>query len=75
MSAQKRFVILDCDGGSDDAWALLLLLKAAAEQQVTLLGVTICGCGNTDLRNAARNMYRILKACNRTEVIFGANSQ
>lgn len=75
MSAQNRFVILDCDGGSDDAWALLLLLKAAAEHHVTLLAVTVCGCGNTDLRNAASNMYRILKACNRTEVTFGANLQ
>lgn len=74
MSTQNRFVIFDCDGGSDDAWALLLLLKAAAEQHVTLLGVTICGCGNTDLHNAARNMYRILKACNRTEIpiFYGA---
>ncbi|XP_036317901.1 pyrimidine-specific ribonucleoside hydrolase RihA isoform X2 [Rhagoletis pomonella] len=65
---QNRFVLLDCDGGSDDAWALLVLLKAATEQRLTLLGVTICGCGNTDLHNAAQNMYRILKASNRTEI-------
>ncbi|XP_053947899.1 uncharacterized protein LOC128856614 [Anastrepha ludens] len=72
---ENRFVILDCDGGSDDAWALLLLIKAAADQHITLLGVTICGCGNTDLHNAARNMYRILKACKRTEIpiYFGAS--
>uniref|UniRef100_A0A1A9VIJ3 IU_nuc_hydro domain-containing protein n=1 Tax=Glossina austeni TaxID=7395 RepID=A0A1A9VIJ3_GLOAU len=64
----RHYVILDCDGGSDDAWALILLLKAEAEKQLTLLGVTVCGCGNTSLHNAAYNILRILKIYGRLEV-------
>lgn len=67
MSA-KNYVIFDCDGGSDDAWALLLLLKAEAENHLSILGITVCGSGNTTLHNAAYNMLRILKACGRDEI-------
>lgn len=67
MSA-RNYVIFDCDGGSDDAWALLLLLKAEAESHLSILGITICGSGNTSSQNAAYNMLRILKACGRDEV-------
>ncbi|KAI9590464.1 hypothetical protein GQX74_008631 [Glossina fuscipes] len=63
-----NYVILDCDGGSDDAWALILLLKAEAEKQLTILGVTVCGSGNTSLYNAAYNILRILKTCGRLEI-------
>uniref|UniRef100_A0A1A9WCD0 IU_nuc_hydro domain-containing protein n=1 Tax=Glossina brevipalpis TaxID=37001 RepID=A0A1A9WCD0_9MUSC len=63
-----NYVIFDCDGGSDDAWALLLLLKAEAERQLTILGVTVCGSGNTSLYNAAYNILRILKTCNRLDI-------
>lgn len=66
----KNYVIFDCDGGSDDAWALLLLLKAEAENHLSILGITICGSGNTTLHNAAYNVLRILKACGRDEVLF-----
>ncbi|KAM7348053.1 nucleoside hydrolase isoform 1-T2 [Cochliomyia hominivorax] len=66
--AAKNYVIFDCDGGSDDAWALLLLLKAEAENHLCILGITICGSGNTTLHNAAYNMLRILKACGRDEI-------
>ncbi|KAH8273298.1 hypothetical protein KR018_007202 [Drosophila ironensis] len=64
----ERYVILDCDGGSDDAWALLLLLHARQSHGVNLLAITTIGCGNTSRENAARNMQRILVACQRTEV-------
>lgn len=64
----RNYVIFDCDGGSDDAWALLFLLKAEAESQLSLLGITICGSGNTSSHNAAYNMLRILKATGREEV-------
>lgn len=64
----QRLAILDCDGGSDDAWALLLLLHAEKCGQLKLLAVTTTGCGNTTRENAARNMQRILKACAREDV-------
>ncbi|XP_052857366.1 uncharacterized protein LOC128265415 [Drosophila gunungcola] len=63
-----RYAILDCDGGSDDAWALLLLLHAAESHGIELLAVTTLGCGNTSRENAARNMRRILEACKRTDI-------
>ncbi|XP_032588881.1 pyrimidine-specific ribonucleoside hydrolase RihA isoform X2 [Drosophila mojavensis] len=64
----KKLVILDCDGGSDDAWALLLLLRAEECGILQLLAVTTNGCGNTTCENAARNMRRILMACSRKDV-------
>ncbi|XP_017055549.1 LOW QUALITY PROTEIN: non-specific ribonucleoside hydrolase RihC [Drosophila ficusphila] len=67
-SPARRYVILDCDGGSDDAWALLTLLHAAESHGIHLLAVTTLGCGNTSRENAARNMQRILVACNRTDI-------
>lgn len=67
-SKNVNYVILDCDGGSDDAWALLLLLKADAQKHIKLLAVSICGNGNTTLQYASRNMQLILKAYNREEV-------
>ncbi|XP_017035905.1 nucleoside hydrolase [Drosophila kikkawai] len=63
-----RYAILDCDGGSDDAWALLLLLHAAESHGIHLLAVTTLGCGNTSRESAARNMRRILEASKRTDV-------
>ncbi|ALC48681.1 CG12177 [Drosophila busckii] len=63
-----KLAILDCDGGSDDAWALLLLLRAEQCGQVRLLAVTTTGCGNTTREHAARNMRRILNACKRSDV-------
>ncbi|KAH8392978.1 hypothetical protein KR200_007208 [Drosophila serrata] len=63
-----RYVILDCDGGSDDAWALLLLLHAAESHGIHLLAVTTMGCGNTSRESAVRNMRRILEASNRTDI-------
>lgn len=68
INQHKKFVILDCDGGSDDAWALLLLLRAEQCGFIQLLAVTTTGCGNTTCENAARNMRRILTACSRNDV-------
>ncbi|XP_017966088.1 uncharacterized protein LOC108657939 [Drosophila navojoa] len=68
INQSKKLVILDCDGGSDDAWALLLLLRAEECGILQLLAVTTNGCGNTTCENAARNMRRILIAYSREDV-------
>lgn len=77
-TTSTNYVILDCDGGSDDAWALVLLLKADAIKLIKLLAVTICGNGNTSLNYAARNMLMILRSCNRMDVsidfLIGSNA-
>lgn len=63
----KNCVVLDCDMGSDDAWALLFLLKADRVKKVHLLGVT-CSHGNTTVDNAVENTLRILELSNRSDV-------
>ncbi|XP_062140422.1 nucleoside hydrolase [Drosophila sulfurigaster albostrigata] len=68
VNPTAKFAILDCDGGSDDAWALLLLLHAEKAGHLKLLAVTVTGCGNTTCENAARNMRRILKVSSREDI-------
>lgn len=70
MSA--NFVVLDCDMGSDDAWALLFLLKADRVKKVNLLGVT-CVHGNTTVDNVVENTLRILELSNRPDVCIFLN--
>lgn len=64
----ERFIILDTDMGTDDAWALFLLLRAELEcKKIKLLAIT-CVHGNTTMKFAVRNTYRILTMLNRTDV-------
>lgn len=76
MTSDLKYVILDTDMGTDDAWALLMLLKAEKElKNIKLLAIT-CVHGNTTLENVIKNTYRVLHGVNRTDVIFyGRNSQ
>lgn len=64
-----RLVILDTDVGTDDAWALLMLLKAEPKHNLKLLAVTCTG-GNTTLDNVAKNTIRVLEHAKRTDVII-----
>lgn len=60
-------IILDTDMGPDDAWALIILLKAEQFRDYRVRGIT-CVHGNTDTGNAAKNTLRVLEVINRTEV-------
>lgn len=51
-------ILLDCDTGSDDAVALMMLLKA--QHLAACVGVT-CVKGNTSLHNVVMNNLRVLK--------------
>ncbi|XP_062551682.1 pyrimidine-specific ribonucleoside hydrolase RihA-like [Armigeres subalbatus] len=62
-----RKVIVDVDVGTDDAWALLLLLKCEKKFNLKVEAIT-CTHGNTDVHNAARNVLRVLAAIGRTDV-------
>lgn len=63
-----KLVIFDTDMGSDDAWALQMMLKAEKLlQNVRILGITTV-CGNTSLENVIKNTYHILNGINRTDV-------
>lgn len=66
-NANKKFVIIDTDMGTDDAWALLMLAKADFLENIKILAIT-CVAGNTALEDAIKNTYHILHTIGRTDV-------
>lgn len=66
----KRRVILDIDAGTDDAFALILLLHK--EKNIDIVGIT-CVNGNTSIENVYNNVTRLLKLCEREEVSLFIN--
>lgn len=77
---EKKYVIFDTDMGTDDAWALLLLLKAEKYfKNIKLLGIT-CTHGNAGIDDVLRNAHRVLDVYDRKDVskqnkYFQANSR
>lgn len=65
--SKSELVIYDTDMGTDDAWALFMLLKAENKYNVKILGVTIVQ-GNTSLENASENALRVLESADRLDV-------
>lgn len=67
-----KYVIVDTDMGSDDAWALQMILHAEKLlPNIKLLGIT-CVHGNASLDNVLLNTRRILDRADRNDVpIFG----
>lgn len=69
----QKYVIFDHDGGTDDAWALLMLLQAEKLlKNIKLLAIT-CVNGNTTIDNAIKNTYHILRLMDRTDVSMDIN--
>lgn len=64
----ERLIIFDTDMGTDDAWALYLLLRAELKYEHIKVVAITCVHGNTSLNFAVRNTYRILSCLNRTDV-------
>ncbi|XP_038674847.1 inosine-uridine preferring nucleoside hydrolase-like [Scyliorhinus canicula] len=62
--ANKKLLLLDVDCGVDDAQAMMMALAAP---NVQILGITCCH-GNTTIDNVCRNVLRVLKVCQRTEI-------
>ncbi|XP_059610282.1 nucleoside hydrolase-like [Phlebotomus argentipes] len=60
-SAAVRNVVVDVDVGSDDAWAILMLLRAQELNLINLLGIT-CVKGNSTVDNVAKNTLRVLSS-------------
>lgn len=52
---------MDVDAGTDDAWALFMLIKAMDSELCEILAIT-CVNGNTSLDNVVVNVLRVLKA-------------
>ena len=57
MSGDKSYVLHDCDTGSDDAVALMMLLGHSDAIPVAIT----CVEGNTKLRDVTMNNLRLLK--------------
>ncbi|XP_054730109.1 nucleoside hydrolase-like [Anastrepha obliqua] len=73
-----KYVVYDCDVGTDDAWGLMMLIKAeeAYKRRVDLanspskfeiIGIT-CVQGNTEVDYAVINTLRVLDAANRNDI-------
>ncbi|XP_050080808.1 inosine-uridine preferring nucleoside hydrolase-like [Anopheles maculipalpis] len=73
---KPRKVIIDLDVGTDDAWALWMLLKCEESSGYEVIGIT-CVNGNTTVDNVVENTLTLLTAMGRTEVpVFrGAEEQ
>jgi inosine-uridine nucleoside N-ribohydrolase len=67
MANEKRPVIVDCDPGTDDAWALVALLKAEPFKDYKIIGITGCS-GNSTIDHTTLNALAILKLMNRLDV-------
>lgn len=68
-----NYVVFDCDVGTDDAWALLMLIKAEKElKKFKILGVT-CVFGNADATNVTKNTIRVLDSLDRQDVCVSKN--
>jgi purine nucleosidase len=61
----KHRVILDCDPGVDDAFALMLAFAAA--DYIDLLGIT-CVAGNVSLAHTERNTRRLCTLAGKTDI-------
>lgn len=59
---EKQKIILDCDPGHDDAFAIML-----AAQHLDVLGVTTVG-GNGILENTTRNALQVLDVIGRSDI-------
>ncbi|CAH1263162.1 Hypp2640 [Branchiostoma lanceolatum] len=60
----RQLVVLDVDGGVDDAQAIMLALT---HPHVQVLGIT-CVAGNVNVDQVCRNVLRVLKVFDRLEV-------
>uniref|UniRef100_A0A182WED0 Inosine/uridine-preferring nucleoside hydrolase domain-containing protein n=1 Tax=Anopheles minimus TaxID=112268 RepID=A0A182WED0_9DIPT len=65
--SQPRKVIIDLDVGTDDAWALWMLLKGEKSHNYEVIGIT-CVNGNTSVDNVVENTLTLLTAMGRTDV-------
>lgn len=65
---QTKYLIVDTDMGSDDAWALMMILRAEQLMpNIKILGIT-CIHGNASLENVVKNTRRILERAGRCDV-------
>lgn len=75
MSREKPTpVVIDCDPGNDDAWAVISLVKSEAALNIKVKGITIAN-GNTSVENGCRNTLLVLKTLNRLDIPIYAGAE
>lgn len=67
MSSKQKSVILDVDVGTDDAWAILLLLNNEKRANYKIKAIT-CVYGNSSVKNIGKNVLRVLETVDRLDV-------
>lgn len=68
--SETRYIIFDTDMGSDDSWALQMILKAEKIfKNIKILAITAVN-GNTTVENVIKNTYHILDGLGRTDVKY-----
>lgn len=60
-------VIVDCDTGNDDAWAIFTLLRSEERFQLKVIAIT-CVRGNASLPDAVQNTLKVLEVCKRLDI-------
>lgn len=60
-------IVIDCDAGSDDAIALVMLVSAHKLNKIEIKGIT-CTAGNASLNNVVNNVFRTLQVCDALDV-------
>lgn len=60
-------VLIDCDTGNDDAWAIISLLRAEYKSNYVVVGITHVN-GNTTVDHSVLNTLLVLKTLNRLDV-------
>lgn len=63
----SKSVILDVDVGTDDAWAILLLLNNEKKENFKIRAIT-CVFGNSSVGNIGKNVLRVLETVDRLDV-------
>lgn len=63
----KSLVIVDCDPGIDDIWALIILLQGEQKLNHKVLAITTCN-GNSTIDHTTQNALLALKTLNRLDV-------
>ncbi len=58
----KKYVIIDTDGGVDDALALMIAAHCHQNGLINLLAITCC-YGNTLIDNVVKNVFHTLRVC------------
>ncbi|ODN04827.1 hypothetical protein Ocin01_01814 [Orchesella cincta] len=63
MESKQRYILIDCDTGSDDALAIWMTIAAHRDpiSPVKIVGI-VCAHGNTTSENVATNVIRTLHA-------------